>query len=50
MIVVRFLDGTDPMEGYHYNVELSIYDYFIYLISFNLIIIIFILINGYRFR
>ena len=35
MIVARFLDGNDPMEGYHYNVELSIFDYFIYTINFK---------------
>jgi hypothetical protein len=38
MIVARFLDGSDPMEGYHYNIELSIYDYFIYIINFKMFV------------
>ena len=38
MLVARFLDGGDPLEGYHYSVQLSIYDYIIYLIDYKMFV------------
>jgi len=38
MIIANFYDGQDPMEGYHYNMPLSIYDYILYLINFNMFV------------
>ena len=38
LIIANFYDGKDPLESYHYNTPLSVYDYILYLIDYNMFV------------